>query len=39
MSSAEYGAQDDRSWASMGGDALVPVKARCPIVEECQGEV
>jgi len=27
------------SCASTGGDALVPVKARCPIVEECQGGV
>jgi hypothetical protein len=26
------------SWASMGGEALVPGKAQCPSVEKCQGQ-
>ena len=26
-------------WASVGGEAFGPVKARCPIVGKCQGGV
>ena len=25
-------------WSSMGGEALSPVKARCPSVQECQDQ-
>ena len=37
MARAEYETEDGR--ASMGGEAIGPVKALCPSVEECQSGV
>jgi hypothetical protein len=36
MAPAAYVAED--GWASMGGEALGPVKVLCPSVGKCQGQ-
>ena len=38
MALATYVAEKCPCRASMGGEALGPVKARCPSVGECQGQ-
>ena len=38
MALAAYVAEDGPCGASMGGEALGPVKAPCPSVGECQGQ-
>jgi hypothetical protein len=35
MATATYVAEDGLVWASMGGEAFGPVKARWPSVREC----
>jgi hypothetical protein len=38
MAPAAYIAEDWPGWSSMGGEALGPEKALCPIIGECQGQ-
>jgi hypothetical protein len=39
MAPAAYVAKDDLVKSSMGGEALGPVKALCPSLWECQGQI